>query len=65
MMGANDNYPMGVNGSHDYFNWSEPRCPSCDADLDHDDYRYCPWCGVNIDQAIREAAEEDDGYVRW
>lgn len=61
---CNSNYPMGVNGSHDYFNWTEPKCPACGADLDHEEWAYCPWCGVDIMQAIREAAEEDDAHVR-
>lgn len=42
------NYPMGVNGSHPYFNQPDPpQCPSCAADLDPD-WRFCPWCGERI-----------------
>lgn len=43
-----DNYPMGVNGSSDYFNRPDPpECPSCCARLE-EDWRYCPWCGTRL-----------------
>lgn len=62
-MSENSNYPMGVNGSHDYFNWQDLKCPECGADLDHEEWAYCPWCGVDLIHA-QALNEEDDAYVR-
>ena len=48
-MSENSNYPMGVNGSHDYFNQPDtPECPKCYADISLD-WDYCPYCGERID----------------
>ena len=50
-MSENSNYPMGVNGSHDYFNQPDtPECPKCYADISLD-WEYCPYCGERIDWA--------------
>ena len=44
-----NNYPMGVNGSSDYFNQPDPpECPHCYTELEAD-WRFCPWCGERID----------------
>ena len=54
MMSENSNYPMGVNGSHDYFNQpdppSEPYCPNdeCMEPIEHSWWNYCPNCGQEI-----------------
>ena len=40
-----DNYPMGVNGSHWYFNQPDPpECPHCCTEL-MEEWHYCPMCG--------------------
>jgi predicted amidophosphoribosyltransferase len=50
-MGENSNYPMGVNGSHPYFNQPDaPECPKCVADIEPD-WEFCPYCGTHIDWA--------------
>lgn len=23
-------------------------CPECDRDIDHEEWRYCPWCGIRF-----------------
>lgn len=44
-----DNYPLGVNGSCDYFNEPDPpECRDCGATLETD-WEYCPYCGEKID----------------
>lgn len=48
-MSENSNYPMGVNGSHDYFNWPDPpECLNCTATLELE-WEFCPYCGAHID----------------
>ena len=47
-MSANSNYPMGVNGSSDYFNKPEIYCPICEWDVEPS-WEFCPWCGAYID----------------
>ena len=40
-----DNYPMGVNGSSDYFNQPDPpECVHCGVRLEYD-WTFCPNCG--------------------
>lgn len=44
-----DNYPMGVNGSSDYFNQPDPpECVHCGVRLEYD-WTFCPNCGERID----------------
>lgn len=44
-----DNYPDGVNGSHPYFNPPEPpECEECGAEIEYDEWKYCPFCGTKI-----------------
>ena len=50
-MSANDNYPMGVSGSHSYFNQPDPpECENkhCMATLEQE-WEFCPYCGMHID----------------
>ena len=59
-MSDNSNYPMGVDGSHPYFNQPDPpECMNekCCASLETD-WEFCPFCGMHIDW---DAYEEDDG----
>lgn len=45
-----DNYPMGVNGSDDYFNQPDPpTCDDCGADIEPQ-WSYCPYCGEEIEE---------------
>lgn len=43
---AFSNYPLGVDGSHPYFDepTDPPECRKCRRDVDPD-WAYCPWCG--------------------
>lgn len=44
-----NNYPMGVDGSHPYFNQPDPpECLNCGFELE-EDWRFCPHCGERID----------------
>ena len=46
---SNSNYPMGVDGSHDYFNQPDPpECPHCCCEL-MEEWHYCPMCGKPLD----------------
>lgn len=54
-----DNYPMGVNGSHPYFNQPDPpECPHCCCEL-MEEWHYCPMCGKPLDW------DEIFGAVYW
>lgn len=46
-----DNYPMGVDGSHPYFNqdYDPPRCKRCGMELD-EEWSFCPWCGEKVEE---------------
>lgn len=60
MSEAGWNYPMGVDGSHPYFNQPDPPIcdnPKCYADLDWE-WRYCPWCGKKVEDG--EGREDGD-----
>lgn len=54
-MSDNSNYPMGVDGTHPYFNQpdqqSDPYCPNdeCMEPLTQWWWNYCPNCGHEID----------------
>lgn len=55
-MGANSNYPMGVDGTHPHFDWPDPpECPECYAEVDAD-WLYCPWCGARLEGGDAECS---------
>ena len=60
-MNGNSNYPLGVDGTHDYFNEPDPpECPRCYTTLEAD-WNYCPSCGESIDwEQLMNGGVDDD-----
>ena len=59
-MASNDNYPMGVNGSSDYFNKPDLYCPTCELDVEPA-WEFCPWCGAHLEWE----EYEEEGVKKW